>query len=235
MMKSENLIFECNECNDTEFIFNSETNTATECKCRQQKYYQRILENSGVAKAFRSKTINEYKVKNDQQKQAKQVCIEYITNFNTIKQEKNNSVAFLGQVGAGKTHLTIAVANALLKQGIGVVYMQYVEEMTRLKMNVTDEEMYQRAINRLKKCPLLIIDDLYKEMLKNGKVNASDVRIMFEIINFRYMNKFPILVSAEDNIDKLIDIDEAVGTRIGEMCKYRTIEFKGKELNHRMT
>lgn len=38
-----------------------------------------------------------------------------------------------------------------------------------------------------------------------------------------------------DSLDKnWNNLKEAIGSRIGEMCKGRIIEFEGKELNHRM-
>jgi DNA replication protein DnaC len=192
------------------------------------------MESSGISDSDKSKTVNVYKPKNDKQKQAKALAADYITNFNTIKSEQNNSLAFLGQPGSGKTHLTIAIANALLKQNIGVLYMPYREVVTRIKQLITDEEEYQREMNKYKTAPVLLIDDLFKFATKDGRINESEMRIMFEIINYRYLKRLPILVSSECLIDEMINFDDATGSRIAEMCKGRTVHLIGKELNHRM-
>lgn len=70
--------------------------------------------------------------------------------------------------------------------------------------------------------------------LLNGKTTESDVNIMFEIINYRYLNNKPIILSSELIQDRLLDFDEAVGSRIIEMCKGRITEAKGIENNYRL-
>lgn len=162
------------------------------------------------------------------------MAVEYITNFASIRQDRNNSVAFLGQIGSGKTHLTIAIANALLKNGIGVLYMQYREAITNLKQLITDDFEYQQALNRYKTASVLLIDDIFKGAINQGRVNESEMRIMFELINYRYLTKLPVLISGEYDIDTIISMDEAIGSRIAEMCSGRIVIFKGKHLNHRM-
>lgn len=71
-------------------------------------------------------------------------------------------------------------------------------------------------------------------ILQNGKVTESDVNIMFEIINYRYLNLKPIIVSSELTQSKLLDFDESVGSRIIEMCRDRIGEVKGIENNYRL-
>lgn len=241
--------FECEKCKDTGWIeANKMIRDGKEvdlkgarlqsimkpCECVEVKRCKKILENSGIAEAFQSKTIRDYIPKSEQQAVTKSMCIEYIKSFKEIKQSTENSIALLGQVGAGKSHLTIAVGNALLKSGIGVIYMQYREAVTQLKQLIRDEEEFQRALNRYKNAPVLIVDDLFKGMLRQGKANESDLGIMFDLINYRYLKKAPVLISSEYKLRDLIYFDEAIGSRIGEMAKGRIIEFEGKELNHRM-
>ena len=42
---------------------------------------------------------------------------------------------------------------------------------------------------------------------------------MFEIVNFRYFNNLPIIISCEMGIDQTLDVDEAVDSRSYEMSK----------------
>ena len=86
---------------------------------------------------------------------------------------------------------------------------------------MTDEVYYQRTISKYQTCDVLLIDDLFK-----GRVNESDVNIMFEIINYRYLNYLPIIVSSEFTIEKLLTFDEGVGSRIYEICKDYVVEIK---------
>lgn len=223
-------VYECDLCKDTEFIFTN-TNTVKPCECRQAKHFKRLYENSGISKAFRNKTFENFITTGKPKtiEKSKQVSQKYVKEF-----VGENSIALLGQVGSGKTHLCIAIANELLKRNVGVLYMQYREVITALKQAICDDETYQRELNKYKGAKLLYIDDLFKGMLKQGSVNDSEMRIMFEIINYRYLNNSPIMVSSEYGIEKLLSFDEAVGSRIIEMCKGYIVELEGMELNHRL-
>ena len=76
---------------------------------------------------------------------------------------------------------------------------------------------------------VLYIDDFLK-----GKLTEADVNIMYELINHRYMNNLPIIVSTEKSLDQILEFDEAIGSRIIEMCRKYIIDLQGKELNYRI-
>ena len=128
-----------------------------------------------------------------------------------------------------KTHLSLAIANTLMKSGIGVVYMNYREDMTFIKQNILDSLVYNKYLNRYKNARILLIDDLFK-----GNITPSDIHIIFAIINYRYFNNKPIIISTEKYKSDLLKIDEAIGSRILEMCDRFNIEVRGKGLNYRI-
>lgn len=108
--------------------------------------------------------------------------------------------------------------------------MPYRDVITKLKQNMLDEEFYQRTISKYQSCEVILIDDLFK-----GKITESDINIIFEILNYRYLNHLPIIICTEFLIDELLDFDEAVGSRIYEMCREYMVEIeKGRERNFRM-
>lgn len=221
--------YNCKKCKDTGVIYNAETNTAKICECQEKVRYQRMLESSGISEQFLKIGFKEFETKTDFQRIAKTEAINYVKGFELIEKERNNSIAFLGNCGAGKTHLSIAIANNLMAKNIGVLYMPYREVITRIKQVITDEIDYAKAINKYKTARVLLIDDFAK-----GKTTESDVNIMFEIINFRYLNRKPIILSSELLQDDLLDFDEAVGSRLIEMAKGRILEAKGIENNYRI-
>ena len=124
--------------------------------------------------------------------------------------------------------LGFAVSNNPIRDGIPVLYVSYRDMITELKQHITDKEEYSGEIDRLKNIDVLFIDDLFK-----GKITESDINIMYELINYRYLKRLPIIVSTEKTIQQLIDIDEALGSRIVEMCKKYTICFN-KSANYRL-
>jgi len=231
--------YDCKICKDTEWIYCSETNSAKPCKCREVKQYKRILEASGISEGFLRKRFNNFNVKYAEIKEMKKMAIAYTKKFNDIRYMKNNSIALLGQPGSGKTHLSIAIANELMGQGVGVRYMSYRDEIPKIKQSVTDEINYSREMNKYKNATVLLIDDLYKNATYKDRagreyVADADLRVMFEIINHRYLKNAPIIVSSEYFIEDLLNFDEALGSRILEMCEGHITELRGEKLNYRL-
>ena len=107
--------------------------------------------------------------------------------------------------------------------------MPYRECITRIKQVIIDDIEYNRIVNKYKNARVLLIDDFAK-----GKITESDINIMFEIINYRYLNQKTIILSSELTQDRLLDFDEAVGSRIIEMCRGRIVEALGIENNYRL-
>ena len=56
--------------------------------------------------------------------------------------------------------------------------------------------------------------------------------VMFEIINYRYLNFLPIIVSSEFTIEKMLEFDEGIGSRIYEMSKDYVVEIKNDIRNN---
>lgn len=176
------------------------------------------------------KTFKSYEPWNDLTKKMKGVTTNYYLRFKEIEKTKHNSILFCGQPGAGKTHLSIALANNFIKKdNKKVVYMPYRSVITTLKQNILDKEYYKNLVSKYQMAEILLIDDLFK-----GKVNETDINIMFEIINHRYINKLPIICSTEYLVEEMLSFDEAIGSRIYEMSKGFIVEVRGKENNYRL-
>lgn len=230
--------YECSTCKDAEWIFDKVKNSARPCKCREARLYKRIIESSGITEGFLAKSFDNYEVYNTGTNTALKAAKHFVSVYDEISESKNNSLALLGQVGSGKTHLTIAVANELMKKNIGVRYMQYREEMPLIKQVANNQEEYTRQINQYKNATVLLIDDLYKNAIGKGQfgdyLNDADKRVMFEIINHRYFTGKPVIISSECNFNTILDLDEGIGSRLFEMCKGHIVEINGRENNYRL-
>ena len=62
----------------------------------------------------------------------------------------------------------------------------------------------------------------------------SDKSIIFEIIDYRYFNQKPLIISSEKTCEELLYIDEAIGSRIIEMSNGYIVENKGAKSNYRL-
>ena len=220
--------YKCDKCRDITYIV--EDGEARECECKALRDCEDILRRSGISEAFRKKRFDNFDFSRDKATMdGYKIATGYALNFKDKEKDRDNSIMFIGQVGSGKTHLSLAIANELMDSGVGVLYMGYREVVTGIKQNIMDQVYYHREMNRYKNCRVLLVDDLFK-----GSITGSDVNVMFEIVNHRYFNNFPMIISSEKRREELLKIDEAIGSRILEMCGEYNVELKGSRLNYRI-
>lgn len=230
-----NNVYKCNKCKDTGFI--EYGGIWRRCECAEMDYAERLWKNFGINPKD-IKPLRSYESYNDITKQAREKAIDYVKSFDDIEKERVNSFCLMGQSGAGKTHIITAIGKALLDRKIPVIYMAYLEGMRELKGNVLDLEYYKKLINRYKGARVLIIDDLFKDKIRSGQVigdlKESDMKHIYEILNYRYLNSLPTLVSTECTPELLIRLDEALAGRILECCSKRFgVVFKN-DCNYRL-
>jgi DNA replication protein DnaC len=195
------------------------------------KRVERLFKSSQITEKFRKMTFASFDL--DERPPIVQDAYEcasaYLDYFPDIRGERQNSIVLLGAPGSGKTHLLTSIANALLDQGVGVIYFPWVEGVNDLK---GDFSKTNEKVEQLKEVEVLFIDDLFK-----GRNKPTDWQkeSLFEIINYRYLNHLPILLSSEWNIDRIIAEDEGIGSRLYQMSKGFTVVLEGEEnLNHRL-
>lgn len=204
--------------------------TIKPCKCREESRIKKIWSNSGIRTEDIEKTFSNFETWNESSKNIKNVATNYYLNFEKIRGSRRNSILLSGNPGSGKTHIALALANSFMrKKGFKVIYMPYRDAITEIKQNILDKEQYKKIISRYQTCEILLIDDLYK-----GKKTEADINIMFEIINYRYLNRLPCITSTELGIFDMLDFDEAVGSRLFEVSKDYLVEIKGRENNYRL-
>ena len=193
----------CFLCDGLGLIYNDETKRYSNCKCQQNERLIKALENTGLSKEQLKKSFKDFDPWNDDVKRMKDVATSFYLSFEKIKDSDNNSLALLGESGSGKTHLISALINNFVSnKSLDIAYISYIDTVTELKQNVLNAEVYKKKMDRYKKCQMLVIDDLFK-----GGYTDSDIRIMMEIINYRYSFKKPMMISSEFFIEDLIKIE----------------------------
>ncbi len=61
-----------------------------------------------------TQTFSNFEVWNKSSEFAKEVAIAFYNDFKNIRNHRQNSILFCGQVGSGKTHLSVALGINLL-------------------------------------------------------------------------------------------------------------------------
>ncbi|WP_189911069.1 ATP-binding protein [Clostridium cochlearium] len=236
-MTSQIIKYNCSICRDTTWV--EGPNGMQRCECYKKERLKRMWEAFGVNPGD-VKKISDYKAYDEKTKLAKEKAINYMQNFKTIKENEKNCFGLFGQAGAGKSHLVIGIGATLLNKGFGVIYMPYLEATRQLKANTNDDEYYLKLSERYLKADVLVIDDLFKDKVRNGKlipgavITSADMKHIYPVLNYRYFNKLPTIFSTECTPEMLVELDEALAGRITETCEpYMTI-FRGKNYNYRM-
>lgn len=225
---------ECPKCQDMEgYITRNEEGYEvwTFCVCRQRKRIERLFKSSQITEGFRKLGFRNFKTAGRPQPviDAYECAELYLKSFKQIRNERQNSIALLGEPGSGKTHLLMAISNNLIqKHGIQVIYFPWVEVWNEIRDNL---DLLQENIYRLQRAEVLFIDDLFK-----GRETPTDFQLeqLFAIVNYRYLNNLPMLVSSERDIDQLCEIDTAIGSRIYEMARDYCVILRGEGLNYRI-
>lgn len=225
--------YECDRCKDTGII-ELDNGDAAVCQCMERKRRERLFASSKITPAFRSKTLDNFHTvgKTDVVREMHECAKKYAENFPEIRYQEDNWIAFLGEPGCGKTHLSLAIANKLLGDGIPVLYFQHVEGVQEFLNSWDEHEIYSQKLEEMKKIPVLVWDDLFKPV---GDTNKTEKKIAFEVLNYRYLNLLPTIISSERSIKDLVLIDKAIGSRIAERARKFTVTITGLEHNFRLT
>lgn len=217
--------YNCDKCkNRGDYMIKTETGEAlAECDCMRIRRAIRELKKSGLENQINGLGFDSYKVVDELTAKIKRLAIE---NINT------KEWFFIGgQTGAGKTHISTAIAVELLRRSVQVRYKRYMEMVQSLKTKkfTSDSEYYEELLP-LVNCEVLYIDDLFK-----GKVLDQDVAIIWELIDDRYTNSKKTIISSEMDLSEIARLDESLAGRISQRAGKFVINIeKNKEFNRRL-
>lgn len=150
-------------------------------------------------------------------------CREFVRQFSS----HSDSLFLYGAPGLGKTFLSSAIANALLKQGISVLYQsagQIVDLLSEVRFGRGENEAKSLLKEQLLKTDLLIIDDLGTEVI-NSMTDAD----IFSVVNGRIMAEKSTIIST--NLS-LRDIERIYSSRMASriMGHFKTLYFYGTDI-----
>lgn len=116
---------------------------------------------------------------------------------------KHPFLALLGQPGRGKTHLALAIGFDWLERGKTVLYYQVESLLDALRDGYRlwekgDYDGYHNLLSFTQNASLLILDDLGTEKETEWATAKLD-----QIIDYRYINRKPLVVTSNLAMDKL--------------------------------
>ncbi|HIS69510.1 MAG TPA: ATP-binding protein [Candidatus Gallacutalibacter stercoravium] len=152
-------------------------------------------------------------------------CQRYAQSFSPA----SPNLLLQGATGLGKTHLSLAIANAAIEKGFGVVYGSTQNIVSKLEKErfgrgaEEDEDSEAHLIS----CDLLILDDLGTEFTTSFSTAA-----VYNCINSRIMAGRPTIISTNLSMRELEkSYSERFVSRI--MGHYVRLEFLGRDVRQR--
>lgn len=206
----------------------AEERRAAEERENRRKMLRQVKAASGIPLRYQNADLDTLRDDDNNREIIQTVC-DYAANFKQmLPSEENltpnkNGLFFCGTVGTGKTYLAAAIANRVLEMGFQVKFTTMIDLQSRL-IGAMNSGGVNRLLDDYEKVPLLVIDDLGKESLKEW--GATQI---FAILNARYGNCLPTIITTNfSNFDlaaRLTPRDSSDSTnaqsitdRIREMC-----------------
>lgn len=197
-----------------------------------QSFFQQsvsdLIRSSRIPKRWENRTFENFTVTENNRK-AYQIAKEYADYFDS---STCDGLFFTGPVGTGKTHLAAAVALTLLNRNIRVKFGTVTTLLGEIRSTYDSDKLNERqAFDGIANAPLLVIDELGKE-----KVTKWLEQTMYEIVNFRYENNKPLIITTniqtlQELRDRYENTGEAMVDRIIEICK--GVQMKGESWRKR--
>ena len=234
-------VYECNKCLDSTWITHVDEEgrkISERCSCWPAKQARMLLAASGLSNFVDSCTFDGFVVKTKIQKVIKETAAKYLDTLLELRgtSKKKPWLYIGGNPGSGKTHICTAVCGELLRNGIGVKYMQWTNEIRKLKFESGDS--YEEKVYDYIKPSVLYIDDFLKQKYTPNPVfTDADIRAAFSILDGRYSLDKPTIISSEwDLTEHLLGVDEAVFSRVYEKCRdYTVLIERDQSNNYRLT
>lgn len=215
---------DCKECKNRGFVAyvdDGDRVCTRECVCMIHRRNMRRLKRSGLEDAVQRYTFETWKTPELWQITARELAEKYA-------EQRNGWFVVSGNPGTGKTHLCTAIAMRLIMDGLDTQYMLWRDGSVQAKAAVGNERAYAALVEPLKTVPVLYIDD-YLKTGKGAEPTTGDVNLAFEILNSRYNDaKKLTIISTERSMDYLLDLDEALGSRIYERSRGYYLDLTGK-------
>ncbi|MBW9219379.1 DNA replication protein [Anoxybacillus ayderensis] len=246
--------YECPICKDTELIFKRDERgyeIASFCDCRERKAWRRRFKQALIPDEFVHANFENFKRVTQYQQSMYDMTLEYMNEFKKNDRIAKHNLGFIAVVGeqrlrelppherapmkqkhnnfgVGKTHLQIALAKRLIKDGFNVLVVSdvtFMDELIQAKMMNDEGETLNKILHSAIHADVLVWDDI-------GKAKWSEAKeaLYYQIINERYRKQKPIVFNSNEDRGTLSEkIGYAAASRLIGQCGSYLLEVEGED------
>ena len=189
--------YTCKACSDTGFV------GTKICSCLKQLLITKNIQSSGMGNLIDKQSFDNFNLdvyKNNPEVHARmernlKLAKAYADNFAS----RRGNLLLIGTTGTGKTHISTAIAKAIISQGFDVLY-----DSVQNIVNDFERDKFRSGYNaeqtsdKYNECDLLIIDDLGAEFITQFSVSA-----LYNLINTRQNKGLSTIISTNLSASEL--------------------------------
>jgi DNA replication protein DnaC len=207
----------CLHCNDSGIADSGDT-----CRCVQQLLRQYSMDEVNRSSPlelcdFDNFSLAYYSAEfdkdlGDSPRNVMQENLEECRRFAKAFPQPDVNLLMTGDAGLGKTHLALSIAREVLQRGYAVIYCSAANIFRQIEAEQFNNNRDTTTLDSLKRCDLLILDDLGAE--HTGFFLNS---VLYDIINTRILQNRPTVYTTNITTDRILT------SRYGEKISSRLI------------
>lgn len=209
----------CPKCKDTGYI---ESNF---CDCMKSLFGQLRAEEFNRNTYLELSRFEDFDLKyyrDDDYRTMKRI-LDFARNYAETFTPGAKSIIMSGNTGLGKTHLSLAIADRVIRKGIAVIYDSAINVLDSIESEHYSHEHSRGTLDAVLGTDLLILDDLGTE--RKSEFFKSTI---FNIIDTRINRRKSTIISTNLNLN---DIEERYEKRIvSRLSNYTQMQFLGKDV-----
>jgi DNA replication protein DnaC len=202
-------------CDGSGFVYDEDTNTASDCRCRPQRVAlakARSL-SAVIPRRYRDVSFDRPPV-TEIEPQVVTATRRFVDRIDEHL-DAGHGLWFMGPVGTGKTTLAMLVSGSALRAGRSVAIYSLPRLLNEIRETHRAERSHVDLLDRLTAVDLLHIDDVGAERTTDWVLEE-----LYSIVNARYEDQKSVVITTNilDREALCEQISERTVSRLTEMC-----------------
>ena len=203
-------------CDGSGFLFDEESNTAFDCRCRPQRVAQAKARSLSavIPRRYRDVAFDRWPV-TEIEPQAVVATTRRFADTIDNQIDAGRGLWFMGGPGTGKTTLAMLVSKAALQAGRSVAIYSLPRLLNEIRDTHRAERSHVDLLDRLTAVDLLHVDDVGAERTTDWVLEE-----LYSIVNARYEDERSMVITTNitDRDELCEQVTERTVSRLTQMC-----------------